>query len=142
MREIKFRGKDIDNRLGLHYGYFFKDGDKTYISEKGRSYEVSPKTVGEFTGLYDQDKKEIYEGDIVDTDADLELETVLYKEYGYLPFMDQVINCSDAFYCWNFAWYLVVGNIYENPELLKKGGAKRIGMNFGFCFVCLFYVLH
>lgn len=120
MREIKFRGKDIDNRLGWHYGYFFKDGNRVYISENGRSQEVDPKTVGEFTGLYDQDKKEIYEGDIVETEYGVSV--IKYQIGAFLPF--QIIEGEDIFDCWHWSYCLVVGNIYENPELLKKGGEE------------------
>ena len=66
-REIKFRGKSIINIGNI------KEGDRVYI---GITYNndsvwidipyigevlIYPDTVGQFTGLYDNAKKEIYE---------------------------------------------------------------------------------
>ncbi|MEI3388050.1 MAG: YopX family protein [Clostridia bacterium] len=70
-REIKFRGKIIDNS-GWAYGSLVVEVDKNYIALnindniKRDDYdvymvEVIPRTIGQFTGLYDNTKKEIYE---------------------------------------------------------------------------------
>ena len=142
MREILFRGKRTDNGEWIYGNYCYaelidKSGYEELIIEQaadGEARRVIPETIGQYTGLTDKNGKRIFEGDIVKT-----------KKYGkiighsnvngfdifvviYEPAMFRLENTHRAFNlvgkCGKGIDYEVIGNIHDNPELLKGGEEK------------------
>ncbi len=125
MREILFRGKTSGNEW--LYGNLSVIGDCCFISEDmGFSKTVIPETVGQYTGLTDKNGKKIFEGDILESRYDEKYpndfchEVVIWhdngwciKEGNYEP--DRLDEDQELKYS------IVVGNIHDNPELLKGG---------------------
>lgn len=129
MREILFRGKRVDNGEwvygNLNYGtieiksikdsYYISDFDVNPWDKK--FYLVIPESVGQYTGLTDKNGKKIFEGDIVSTPRYNGV--VVYGTGCYCiehgnnsPAIDIVMNDFDVY---------IIGNIYDNPELLEVG---------------------
>lgn len=126
MRDILFRGKRKDSGL-WEVGDFstYTTSDKvfhTFIN--GFEYEVHPETVGQYTGLTDKDGQKIFEGDIIrNSEFDEE------DGYGVVEFRDGAfevnghgLSCTFHENFWGKDCE-VVGDIYDNPELL--GGADN-----------------
>ena len=136
MRTIKFRGKDIETGEWI-YGHFFQRlGHYPAIVEprprdgKVMYYEIAVEdtTVGQFTGLIDNNGKEIYEGDILMFRE--ECNDTLVVKWSKGSFVAEYTNRGEDGFrvCSNYfaaepKLFRVVGNIHDNPELLK-GGTK------------------
>ena len=138
MREIKFRVKSLDgiwkygDLLQWNNGYtFIGTHSEDWIDDCANSCDyttiekVDPNTVGQFTGLYDKNGKEIYEGDFVRYHMhergihESEYQTGLVEFGGGRFYAD--LDCSTLYFCGDSEDYEVIGNIYDNPELLKGG---------------------
>jgi uncharacterized phage protein (TIGR01671 family) len=132
VREIIFRGKSIDTDKWV-FGDFVSDvcgiSHEEYLNEYGEvgyiGTYVIPETVGQYTGLTDKNGKKIFEGDIVTAD-------VYEREYEdeYLSNIPIEVTCCGGYFypfhlegCWRsgVSNIEIIGNIHDNPELLKEG---------------------
>lgn len=121
MRDIKFRARHNYLETWV-YGSLLIEGEINYhIFEHGRSFltytgiytgtDVDPKTVGQYTGLKDKNGKEIYHKDIgVDKEGNIGI--IQWHDYGW--FFGSHDNLHEE-----HIEIEIIGNIYENPELLN-----------------------
>lgn len=125
-REIKFRGWDVKARQFLgkkRKGQFWKISlDGSWLGKGDEAFKNWEEEIilEQYTGLKDKNGKEIYEGDIV-----------VYDGIGYEYYWDEMLQGfnvrradgnqrlygSASYEAVKFG--SVVGNIHENPELLK-----------------------
>lgn len=139
MREIEFRGKSKRTGEWVYGTGVVQIEENTYDTNKWEivqnvnydeldycipSYEteeIDTNTLGQYTGLKDKNGKKIFEGDIVDVTRPCiwEIGIVIFKDGCFfikvketlLPLYECEIN--------NYKLE-VIGNIYDNPELLKE----------------------
>ena len=132
-REHKFRGYSTLFKQ-WKYGYLVNGRSTSSIIEIYGDifYGVIPESVGEYTGLKDKNGKEIYEGDVVRCDYG----------YGKIVFINgcfvvEWIDDPEAIMEYIHSAdgrrerkggdiFLIIGNIYENPDLLQPPTTETI----------------
>lgn len=130
MRTIKFRAKRIDNGKWL-YGDLMHDnigGSYIYPIETENLYKenaVFPDTVSQFTGLRDKKGKEIYEGDIIiekikSSSQDGDRLVICFEDFEWEGKNSNGSTTSLSLLA-TYHTIEVIGNIHDNPELLKGG---------------------
>ena len=138
MREIVFRAKRKDNGEWVYGSLLIQAGERINKDEltpaeyrilgcRGENHLVDPKTVGEYTGLTGGKGTKIFEGDIVKHIQEYEISDKVESI--------AVIKWNEAYTCWSIEYtngritaFLgmeyhrieVIGNIHDNPELLKE----------------------
>ena len=126
-REIKFRGKRLANDEWLHGCYIINRGEH-FIAPDGIQppgatawdFEVDPATVGQFTGLTDECGADIYEGDILAAeDLDRSVTVVVEFRRGAFYLVDRAGGM--AYFIDELDHTAIIGNMHDNPELLKGG---------------------
>ncbi|MBQ2389613.1 MAG: hypothetical protein II305_06125 [Clostridia bacterium] len=130
MREIIFRGKRIDNGEWM-YGDFVLNGCgiayTDYLNEYGDVGEVYckviPETIGQYTGLTDKNGTKIFEGDIVKTDkfSEPNKQYIIKFDLQFGAFIGQdKYNMYFVTFDGDSDQFEIIGNIHDNPELLKE----------------------
>lgn len=136
MREILFKAKRLDNGDWVEGDLIhYKSGEtailKTPFSMHGyeateiaNRIRVDPKTVCQYTGLKDKNGKKIWENDVIKIDkpSHIGVYVVKYVEGGF-----QYANLNENYsFCFDDTEYYmhpcdceVIGNIFDNPELLE-----------------------
>lgn len=116
MREIKFRAWDGEKMISPD------SIDRNGVAHwKENSIPETSKTLMQYTGLKDSKGTEIYEGDILTGGFEIK-----WCNHGYddtLAFhpIDKNDNHVNYYYGgWDAEDFEVIGNIHENPELLKE----------------------
>ena len=144
MREILFRGKQTDNGEwieGAYSPFYLNFGEREekphiiIISDDedidGLWCEVIPETVGQYTGLTDKNGVRIFEGDIVHCVSKIDsADMVIIFECGQFRMIlaekYHEYQTNVGYYDINCFAKEVIGNIYDNPELL---GGENNGIN-------------
>jgi len=125
-RELKFRAWNIPNKtmyMDIQNGVLCQN-EKGHIV-LGTSFGTICKDAGskvmQFTGSVDNEGKEIYEGDIVELSNGFhpKLRPIIFDDYG--AWSIGILGVSFGQMKANgFVHCKIVGNIYENPELLSE----------------------
>lgn len=150
MREIKFRGKNLNTKewvygdllqwndgetaIGVH-GQFIDDGYH-FNENYDKTPYVDETTVGQFTGLKDKNGKEIYEGDLIKAPSG-RIYAVIFSTWKYeekREFLKVIDIYEHTGWCISLDGVnpcelldsevcqgSIIGSVYDNPELLKGG---------------------
>lgn len=139
IRTIIFRGKRKDNGEWIEGYYASRSNHACFANELKhqhfilkdvcfdfnlgglQEFEVAPETVGQYTGFTDKNGKRIFEGDIIRKTnegrhpkiftANIHTDFRVNEEVHYGPCEHFKESCE----------YEIIGNIHDNPELLKGG---------------------
>ena len=114
MRIIKFRAWDKEKGKIVYEIEFNKIPNG--INHAIKICDILGLELMQFTGLKDKNKKEIYEGDIVESTDKTARYEIVFLEGSY---MARSIKLKD-YYDDISMFHKVIGNIYENPELINK----------------------
>lgn len=128
LRPIRFRGFNKKRGIWLYGNYILNRGAHFIAPQEfadGKTwedYEVEEESIGQFTGLHDKNGKEIYEGDVIQSESGEFVYQVVFNEtrfasFGlkrkqdvFLHYFGEALEAEDC---------KVIGNEFENKELLR-----------------------
>jgi uncharacterized phage protein (TIGR01671 family) len=132
VREIEFRGKRIDNGKWAYGGFTPDAEDQPRITVKDGERlsfpKVIPETVGQYAGVKDRKGAKVFEGDVVswfrrfgngDLDGKRRVSVVTFYGGGFA--LDHEYT-SLGYY--SHSLLEIIGNVHDDPELLKGGGGR------------------
>lgn len=131
-RVIKFRSWDDENKKMYHFNFedIYQEGEMTSVHACA-SWSLFDMPHMQFTGLTDKNSQPIFEGDIVKF-GDNKIHENTHGKVIFANFRAQFVyefidgkykgKCTDMHDNWRS--YEVIGNIFQNPELLEKENAN------------------
>ena len=127
MKEIKFRVWDKDDKKMFSLGEALKD--ELISIDYGDCYlraEYINVFLMQYTGLKDKNEKEIYEGDVVEC---VEMHDSNVDENWHDGNPTKIIKWDEKnamyIYPYDLSYWEVIGNVYQNPELLNERNNKK-----------------
>lgn len=134
MRIIKFRGKDIETGEWIYGDLIHPMGHypailSIYPTVEGKvgysEIAVNEETIGQFTGLYDKNKNEIYEGDILNVPGTLKKIEVRFVRGVFAFLWNGNLDDESPVNTQTQEWAEIIGNIHDNPKLLKRKNERQ-----------------
>ena len=130
MREILFRGKKESTGDWVFGDLRHYRSGKVGIHSDILRYTllVDPETVGQYTGLKDKNGVKIFEGDVVLCNRYIndvfDKKKYLVRECDFRFGLVGESLSGNEIRGDDWAFAEVIGNIHDNPELLKEGGGE------------------
>lgn len=139
-REILFRAKCFGNWRYGSYVHFVKKPTNSRCNINYKDFIVTNEddgehyypitelhSIGQYTGLKDCNGKEIYEGDIVLIGEKLKAKVIYYDGAFRMQseFSPTPIDTTDMGYMMREFSVRVIGNIHDNPEMMKGGSNEK-----------------
>ena len=133
MREILFKAKRIDNGEWVEGLLTIMWGEYHIIHKNNENlaYPIIEETICQYTGLTDKNGNKIWENDICSTDLQRPYSIVVFRNGCFMyglndggeDYFDIMMPTEPLVTCDKYTE--VIGNIFDNPELLKGGGVNE-----------------
>lgn len=121
-KTIKFRGYSKGLKKWIYGGAYIFNGEATVFDESdiaNPAYDVDIKSIGQFTGQKDKNKKEIFNGDILKNGTDKHITVrwddrlasfcLIREDWVFRHFFGESVDADQL---------EIVGNVYENPGMV------------------------